>query len=302
MLLNTLMNTVQYFITIMAELVILFIGISTIIAFVLMYIPQDKIKEWLSGKGILGNIMAVLFGAVTPFCACSTVPMTLGLLEAGVSFGTVMSFVIASPLMDPLVFILLGTFMGWKVAIGFLILTSAFAVIFGVLFDKLGWADQVKHVRIKGAGNEQNDEVQKGFKNRLRASFLKAWGDFKGVFIYMIIGVAIGAAIYGYMPTELLAKVAGRDNPFAVIVVALIGMPLYIRVESAIPIGLSLIGKGASIGAVIAFIISGAGIAIPELTMLAGIFKKKIIIAFIVVVFVTAVVSGLIFNMLPVNI
>jgi len=302
MLLNSFMVTIQYFITIMAELAVLFIGISTIIAFVLMYIPQDKIKNWLSGKGILGNIMAVLFGAVTPFCACSTVPMTLGLLQAGVSFGTVMSFVIASPLMDPLVFILLGTFMGWKVAIGFLILTSAFAVIFGVLFDKLGWADQIKHVRIKGAGHEQNDEVPKGFKNRLKSSFLKAWGDFKGVFIYMIIGVAIGAAIYGYMPTDLLAKVAGRDNPFAVIVVALIGMPLYIRVEAAIPIGLSLIGKGASIGAVIAFIISGAGIAIPELTMLASIFKKKIIIAFIVIVFVTAVVSGLIFNMLPVNI
>lgn len=302
MLLNSFMVTIQYFITIMAELVVLFIGISTIIEFVLMYIPQDKIKNWLSGKGILGNIMAVLFGAVTPFCACSTVPMTLGLLQAGVSFGTVMSFVIASPLMDPLVFILLGTFMGWKVAIGFLVLTSAFAVIFGVIFEKLGWSNQVKNVRLKGDGHEQNENLPIGFKNRLKASFLKAWGDFKGVFIYMIIGVAIGAAIYGYMPTDLLAKVAGRDNPFAVIVVALIGMPLYIRVEAAIPIGLALIGKGASIGAVIAFIISGAGIAIPELTMLASIFKKKIIIAFIVIVFVTAVISGLIFNMLPVSI
>lgn len=274
MLLNSFMVTIQYFITIMAELVVLFIGISTIIAFVLMYIPQDKIKNWLISKGILGNIMAVLFGAVTPFCACSTVPMTLGLLQAGVSFGTVMSFVIASPLMDPLVFIFLGTFMGWKVAIGFLVLTSAFAVIFGVIFDKMGWSNQVKNVRLKGDGHGQNEELPIGFKNRLKVSFLKAWGDFKGVFIYMIIGVAIGAAIYGYMPTNLLAKVAGPDNPFAVLVVALIGMPLYISVASAIPIGLALIAKGASIGAVIAFIISGAGIAIPELTMLSSIFKK----------------------------
>ena len=125
-----------------------------------------SIKDYISPikNKILGNIMAVLFGAVTPFCACSTVPMTLGLLEAGVSFGTVMSFVISSPLMDPLVFILLGTFMGWKVAIGFLILTSAFAVIFGVLFDKLGWADQVKHVRIKGGGHVQNEQLPIGFK------------------------------------------------------------------------------------------------------------------------------------------
>jgi len=98
-----------------------------------------------------------------------------------------------------------------------------------------------------------------------------------------------------------LAQVAGRDNPFAVIIVAVIGMPLYIRVEAAIPIGLALLNKGASIGAVIALIISGAGIAIPELTMLASIFKKKIIIAFIIIVFISAVVSGLIFNMLPVS-
>lgn len=302
MLLNSFIVTLQYFVTIMAELVVLFIVISTIIAFGLMYLPQDKIRNWLSGKGILGNIMAVIFGAVTPFCACSTVPMTLGLLEAGVSFGTVMTFVIASPLIDPLVFILLGTFMGWRVAIGYFVLTSIFPIFFGVLFDKMGWSDQVKHVRLKGNGHNQNENLPVGFKNRLKASFLKAWADFKGVFVYMVIGVAIGAAIYGYMPTDLLAKVAGSDNPFAVFVAALIGLPLYIRVESAIPIGIALMAKGVSIGAVIAFIISGAGVAIPELTMLAGIFKKKIIVAFIVIVFVSAVVSGLIFNMLPMSI
>lgn len=282
----------------MGELVVLFISISTLIALVFMYIPEKKLRRWMSGKGIWGNIIAVVFGAVTPFCACSTVPMTLGLLQAGVSFGTVMSFVIASPLMDPLVFILLGTFLGWKVAIGFLILTSAFSVIFGVLLEKMGWADQVKKVRIKGGGHEIHNEVPKEFKNRLKLSIRKAWNDFKAVFIYMLIGVAIGAAIYGYLPEELLARVAGRDNPWAVLVVAIIGMPLYIRVEAAIPIGLALLEKGASIGAVIALIISGAGIAIPELTMLAGMFKKKVIIAFVVIVFIMAVISGLIFNVI----
>lgn len=295
---NTFIVTLQYFLFIMGELIVLFIGISTLIALVFIYIPEDKLKKWMSGKGLWGNIMAVVFGAVTPFCACSTVPMTLGLLQAGVPFGTVMSFLIASPLMDPLVFILLGTFMGWKVAIGFFILTSAFSVIFGVLLEKIGWASQVKTVRIKGNRHEANEEAPKGFTTRIKLSFLKAWRDFKAVFIYMVIGVAIGAAIYGYMPTDLLARVAGPDNPFAVLVAALIGMPLYIRVEAAIPIGLALIGKGVSIGAVIAFIISGAGIAIPELTMLSSIFKKKIMIAFVVIVYVMAVISGLIFNMI----
>ena len=295
---NTLVGTLKYFVTIMAELAVLFIGISTIVALAFMSVSQDKIKKWMSGKGLWGNILGVIFGAVTPFCACSTVPMTLGFLQAGVPFGTVMSFVISSPLMDPLVFALLIAFMGWKVAVGFLILTSAFAVIFGVILEKMGWSDQVKNVRLKKIGSGQYQEVPEGFRNRLRASFLKAWGDFKSVLAYMIIGVGIGAAIYGYLPEDLLARVAGADNPFAVVVVALIGMPLYIRVESAIPIGLAMMQKGASIGAVIALIISGAGIAIPELTMLASIFKNRIIIAFIVIVFISAVLSGLIFNML----
>src|SRR5665647_483330 len=197
---NTLIETIKYFVTIMAELILLFISISTLIALALMYIPQEKIKKWLSGKGIWGNIMAVLFGAVTPFCACSTVPITLGLLQAGVSFGTVMSFVIASPLMDPLVFILLGTFMGWDVAIAFFILTSVIAVISGVILDKMGWSNQVKNVRLKGDGQREIEEVPEGFKMRLKKSFLKAWEDFKGVFIYMLVGVGIGAAIYGYLP------------------------------------------------------------------------------------------------------
>lgn len=283
----------------MSELVVLFLGISTLIALLFMYVSQDKLKNWMSGKGVWGNIMGVIFGAVTPFCACSTVPMTLGFLQAGVPFGTVMSFVISSPLMDPLVFVMLGTFMGWKVAVGFLVLTSFFAVIYGMLLEKMGWSNQVKNVRIKQNGHEHgDDEKPEGFINRLKVSFLIAWKDFKGVFIYMVIGVAIGAAIYGYLPEELIAKVAGPENPVAVLVVAIIGMPLYIRVTSAIPIGLALMDKGASIGAVIALIISGAGIAIPELTMLASIFKKKLIITFIVVVFISAVLSGLIFNIL----
>lgn len=296
---NSLMDTVKYFLYIMSELAVLFIGISTLVALLLIYIPQEKMKNWMTGKGIWGNIIGVLFGAVTPFCACSTVPITLGLLQAGIPFGTVISFVISSPLMDPLVFTMLAAFMGWKVAVAFLILTSAASVIFGVILDKTGGAKEVKNVRLKGGGHEGNEEVPKGFKDRLIISFWKAWGDFKGVFIYMVIGVAIGALIYGYLPEDLLAKVAGPDNPFAVLIVALIGMPLYIRVESAIPIGLALLDKGASMGAVMALIISGAGIAIPELTMFASIFKKKLIIAFVVIVFIMAVVSGLIFNMLP---
>jgi len=224
--------------------------------------------------------------------------MTLGLLQAGVPFGTVMSFVISSPLMDPLVFILLGTFMGWKTAIGFLVLTSLFAVIFGVILDKMGWSNQVKNVRIKQNEHEQEDENPEGFINRLKISFIKAWEDFKGVFIYMVIGVAIGAAIYGYLPQDFVLKFAGPDNPFAIPIAAVIGIPLYIRAETAIPIGVALMQKGMSMGAVIALIIGGTGMAIPEMSLLASIFKRKLVAAIVVVIFLTAVIGGYVFNLI----
>ena len=116
--------------------------------------------------------------------------------------------------------------------------------------------------------------------------------------LYLLIGVGIGAAIYGYLPQDFVLQVAGPDNLFAVPIAAVIGIPLYIRAETAIPIGVALMGKGMSVGAVIALIIGGAGMAIPEMSMLAGIFKKKLVAAIVIVVFLTAVAGGYIFNMI----
>jgi uncharacterized membrane protein YraQ (UPF0718 family) len=114
--------------------------------------------------------------------------------------------------------------------------------------------------------------------------------------VYLLIGVALGAAIYGYMPEDFVLKVAGPDNSFAIPIAAIVGIPLYIRAETAIPIGVALMGKGMSIGAVIALVIGGAGMAIPEMSMLAGIFKPKLVGAIVAVIFLTAIVSGYLFN------
>ena len=115
---------------------------------------------------------------------------------------------------------------------------------------------------------------------------------------YLLVGVALGAGIYGYMPQDFVMKIAGPDNPFAIPVAAVLGIPLYIRAETAIPIGLALMGKGMSIGAVISLIIGGAGMVIPEMTMLASIFKKQLVAMIVLVIFLTAVVSGYLFNIL----
>jgi len=294
---NTFIDTLGYFLFITAELTVLFLGISTIVALVLMYVPQEKIRQWMAGKGIAGNFVGALVGALTPFCACSTIPLTLGFLGMGISFGAVMSFVIASPLMNPIIFTIMAALMGWKTAGVYLLVTFIGAVVFGVVLEKTGGAKYVKNVRIKGCGQaaESGPEL---FKDKLRLAFSKAWGDFTGILVYLLIGVGIGAGIYGYLPQDIVLRFAGPDNPLAIPIAAVIGIPLYIRAESAIPIGVALMGKGMSVGAVIALIIGGAGMAIPEMSMLAGIFKKKLVAAIVFVIFLTAVIGGYIFNMI----
>lgn len=295
---NTFIDTLKYFLIITAELTVLFLGISTIVALVLMYLPQEKIKNWMSGKGVFANVMGTFFGSLTPFCACSTIPMTLGFLNMGIPFGAVMSFVIASPLMNPIILTMLVALMGLKSAIVYLAVIFVASVIFGIILEKTGGEKLVKNVRIKSGGHENNEERPSIFKDKLKLSFLKAWSDFRSVLVYLLIGVGIGAVIYGYLPQDFVLKFAGPNNPLAIPIAAVIGIPLYIRAETAIPIGVALMQKGMSVGAVIALIIGGAGMAIPEMSMLASIFKRKLVAAIVAVIFLTAVIGGFIFNLI----
>lgn len=294
---NTLAETVKYFVIITVELTVLFLGISTIVELLLMYLPQDKIKSWMLKKGVWGNFIGAFVGALTPFCACSTIPLTLGFLEAGITFGSVMSFVIASPLLNPIILAMLVALMGWKVCLIYFVIVFGGSVVFGVVLEKSGSSKLVKRVRIEGGSYYGDGEVARAFMDRLKVSFIKAWRDFKAVSVYLLIGVGIGAVIYGYVPQDLVLRIAGPHNRFAIPVAAVIGIPLYIRAETAIPIGVALMQKGMSVGAVIALIIGGAGMAIPEMSMLAGIFKRKLVAAIVAVIFITAVAGGYIFNM-----
>jgi len=298
---NNLISTIQYFLIITAELTVLFLGISTIVALVLMYIPQEKLRQWLSRRGIWGNFLGAVVGSLTPFCACSTIPMTLGMLNAGAPFGPIMSFVIASPLLNPIIISMVWALMGIKACLLYFGVTFVGSMLFGVVLEKIGGERYVKRVRVKPnccdtTHDSENSPI--GFAEKLKASVISAWGDFRAVLIYLLVGVALGAGIYGYIPQDFVTNIAGPDNPFAIPIAASIGVPLYIRAETAIPIGLALSQKGMSMGAVIALIIGGAGMAIPEMAMLASIFRKRLVGAIVVVIWTTAVVGGFAFNMI----
>lgn len=253
---------------------------------------------------MFGNVIAAGFGALTPFCACSTIPMTVGFLNAGVPFGSTMSFLIASPLLNPIIIGMLGAMVGIKAMVAYFVITFLCSVLFGFIMEKMGMQKYVKNVRLKTTtccsanGHENINKRSLPFKMKIKLAFSSAWESLRPIMGYLLIGVALGAGIYGYMPQDFVMKIAGPNNPFAIPIAAVLGIPLYIRAETAIPIGLALMSKGMSIGAVISLIIGGAGMAIPEMTMLASIFKKKLVAMIVLVIFLTAVVSGYLFNVL----
>ena len=300
---NTFLDTLWYFSYITVELVVLFIVITAIVEIILMYIPQEKISKKIEKAGFFGNVIAAGFGALTPFCACSTLPMTVGFLNAGVPFGATMSFLIASPLLNPIIIAMLGALVGIKAMLIYVAIAFLCAVFFGWGLQKVDAQKYVKNVRLKkqsccSAGEKPIEAKKLPWSQKIAIALRAGWDTLRPIFWYLIIGVALGAVIYGYMPSDWVLKIAGPDNPFAVPVAAIIGVPLYIRAETAIPIGVALMGKGMSIGAVIALVIGGAGMAIPEMSMLASIFKKKLVAMIVAVIFLTAVISGYLFNIL----
>ena len=283
---NTLLDTLDYFGFIFLELVVLFLSISTAISLILQYVPREKFGRYLSGRS--GYLMAALLGSITPFCACSTIPLTLGLLNAGVSIGPILTFVLVSPLLNPIVVGMVWTLMGWKAC---LIYFSAcfFSAMLGGWLMKIFHAERyVRKFAEPGtsccSGEASEPVVLATFRDKLKKAFSDAYGDLQRVLLYLIVDTAIGATIYGYIPQGWIVSLAGPENQFAIPVAALVGVPLYIRAESAIPIGLALVQKGMSLGAV--------------MSMLLSIFKARIVAAIVALIFFTAVIGGYLFDFL----
>lgn len=298
-----LLNTGKVFVTIMGELVILFIGISFLIALIQRYISTEKIKTILSAprKG-LNSILGAALGALTPFCSCSTIPILVGLFKSGAPFCGAISFLISSPILNPAIIALFLTFFGLKATLVYVAFTFVFAVIIGFFLDKLGMEKEVKNVTIKGEKQEEitYDKLQGSFmeKNKMviKSALTDAVGLFIQVFPYLLIGAGIGAFIHGFVPENLIVKLAGKSSFYSVPVAAIIGIPMYIRAETMIPIAQVLVSKGMSYGTVMALIIGGAGASIPELVLLNSIFKKKMMYVFVISIFAVAVITGYVFN------
>ena len=302
---SSLKEVGKMFLFLMGELLLLFIGISFLVALIQIYLSKDKIKRILTTprKG-LNSILGAILGAVTPFCSCSTVPILVGLLKSGAPFSGTISFLLTSPILNPAIIALFLTFFGLKATIIYTAFTFIFAVIVGLLLDKFGFENEVKNVSIKGeqSGEIVYENLEGTFleKNILafKYAFFESLVLFKQVFPYLLLGAGIGSFIYEFVPEDLLSNFAGKSNILSVPIAAIVGIPMYIRTETMIPIARILIDKGVGSGTMVALIIGGAGVSIPELSLLGSIFKKKMMIAFVLSIFTVAIITGYVFNII----
>ena len=288
-----------------SELLILFVGISFIVALLQVYISPSKIKKLLTAdKKVVSGILGSLLGSVTPFCSCSTIPVLSGFLKSGAPFCGVISFLLTSPVLNPAIITMLIAFFGLKAAVfyaGFVLLLS---ISLGLILDKFEFVSEVKTLENSGSGcccckNSWENLEGNFFQKQVKAVKIAANNSgalFKSVLPYLLIGAGIGAFIHEVIPTELLSNFAGKNEFWAIPLAAVAGIPMYIRAETMIPVASILMSKGVAPGIAIALIIGGAGASLPESSLLSSMFKKKMLAVFVSCVFMVAVVTGVAFN------
>lgn len=285
-----MIHVVQTFGLILVELLTLFLLISILVALANRRLGPDRIQSWMADGRVPGSIKGLLLGAITPFCSCSTLPVLAGMLKSGVAFRTSMTFLISSPLLDPIIIAGVVLLFGWRIALVYTVITAAWSLLAPVAWERLGMASQIK--RVKVVGDDNTSHPWAGLRSEIRPALREAWSDLRPLLVPMVLGVSVGACIYGFVPQEQLAMVAGEDKPWAVPLAAILGIPLYVRIETMLPIGLALSSTGMGLGAVFALMIGGAGASIPEVSMLTALFKPRLVVTFVITIIGTAIAAG----------
>lgn len=286
-----LLPFLQTFFTLLLELTVLFILISFLVSWLQRNITEDRMKRILNRpKKWSSYLYGTGLGALTPFCSCSTIPILAGLLSSKAPFGPSMSFLIASPLLNPVIVSLLWTLLGWKLTLYYVMIVGIFSILIGVIFSALGLEHSVKEVRVRRGQSKENEQHVSKWKLALQ----DAWSFFYPILPFLLIGVLIGAVIHDFIPQNFIVKYTGGDKPWTIPIASIIGIPMYIRAEAILPIADALVSKGMGIGAVIALLIGGAGASIPEVVLLSKLFKKKLVVAFVISILTVAVSTGFI--------
>lgn len=291
-------GAVQFFVYDTIKIIILLCLLIFLISYVQSYFPPERTKQLLGKyKGIWANTMGALLGTVTPFCSCSSIPIFMGFTRAGLSSGVTFSFLISSPLVDLGAFILLASVFGFPIAITYVIVGLVLAVVGGTIIEKTGVGNNVQDFILQGTLAEA-EGVELTRKDRLIYAKDQMLSTLKKVWIHILIGVGIGAAIHNFIPTEWIQMVLGQDKWYSVLIASIVGVPMYADIFGTIPVAEALFFKGVGVGTILSFMMSVTALSLPSMIMLSKAVKPKLLFWFIVIVVAGIIAIGYIFNAL----
>lgn len=269
-----------------------------VISWLRSWFQPQKTKEMLTHvKGVRANFAASLLGIVTPFCSCSSVPIFIGFVEAGIPLGITFSFLITSPIVNEAAFAILLASFGWKIAVTYVAAGVTIGVVSGLIIGKL---KPEAHLEQEAFNGEAFNKIRPDMTHKERLAYAadQTKDIVKRIWIYLLIGIGIGAAIHGWAPEEILARYAGDDKPLSVIIAVLCGVPLYANALGTIPIAEALIGKGVGLGTALAFMMAVTALSFPEMVLLRKVMKPRLIAAFIATATIGIILVGWLFNAL----
>lgn len=291
-------EAIAFFLYDVPKILLLLGGMIFVMTIIRSFFSPERTRALLGGKreGV-GNVLAASLGVVTPFCSCSAVPLFIGFVESGIPLGVTFSFLIAAPVINEVALTLLFGMFGWRVAALYLASGLTIAIVAGFIIGRLRLeryvADFVWQIR---SGDGAAAIVRPTWPQRIAQAWRSTHEIVRKVWLYVIVGIAVGAGIHGYMPEDALARIMGRDAWWSVPMAVLIGVPLYSNAAGVIPIVHALMEKGAALGTVLAFMMAVVGLSLPEIIILRRVLKPQLIAVFIGVVSLAIVITGYLFN------
>ena len=295
-----LKEALRFFIFEVPKVLLLLVLIIFVVGIIRSFFTPERTRKALEGKSLFtGNVMASMLGIVTPFCSCSAIPLFLGFVESGIPLGVTFSFLIAAPMINEVAVILLFGLFGWKVATiyigtGLVIAITAGWVIGRLKLEKYveSWVYEIK------AGHSEDGEEQIHLNDRIQAGYSAVKEIVGKVWIYIIVGIAVGAAVHGYVPESFMANLMGKATWYSVPLSVLIGVPLYSNAAGIIPIVSVLIEKGVPLGTALAFMMAVIGLSLPEMIILRKVLKMRLLLTFVGVMTTGIIIVGYLFNMI----
>lgn len=291
-----LLNALAFFIFEVPKVLMLLALITFLAGIVQTFFTPEKTRALLAGKRLgVGNVLAAMLGIVTPFCSCSAIPLFIGFLTAGVPLGVTFSFLVAAPMINEVALVLLFGLFGWKIALLYLVLGLSIAIMAGLVIGKLNPVELVESW-VFDVPNVAHPDQKMTWATRFSAGWASLNNILWKVAPYILIGVALGAGIHGYVPQDFMAGLMGRDNWWAVPAATLIGVPMYSNAAGMIPVLQALVAKGAAIGSALAFMMAVTALSLPEFLILRKVMKPKLIALFAGIVSVGIIIVGYVFN------